>query len=36
MEFHDYFEWAAAKVDDMVSYGHEVIAVRPVVIGSTL
>ncbi|MFH8756892.1 lysine N(6)-hydroxylase/L-ornithine N(5)-oxygenase family protein [Streptomyces atroolivaceus] len=32
VEFHDYFEWAAAKVDDMVSYGHEVIAVRPVVL----
>ncbi|WP_329440735.1 lysine N(6)-hydroxylase/L-ornithine N(5)-oxygenase family protein [Streptomyces sp. NBC_01426] len=32
VEFHDYFEWAAAKVDDMVSYGHEVIAVRPVVV----
>ncbi len=31
VEFHDYFEWAAAKVDDMVSYGHEVTAVRPVV-----
>ncbi|MBT2491935.1 lysine N(6)-hydroxylase/L-ornithine N(5)-oxygenase family protein [Streptomyces sp. ISL-96] len=31
VEFHDYFEWAAAQVDDMVSYGHEVIAVRPVV-----
>ncbi|MEN3584038.1 lysine N(6)-hydroxylase/L-ornithine N(5)-oxygenase family protein [Streptomyces sp. ZYX-F-203] len=30
VEFHDYFEWAAAKVDDMVSYGHEVIAVEPV------
>ncbi|WKX69467.1 lysine N(6)-hydroxylase/L-ornithine N(5)-oxygenase family protein [Streptomyces sp. XD-27] len=30
VEFHDYFEWAAAKVDDMVSYGHEVVAVRPV------
>lgn len=29
-EFHDYFEWAAAKVDDMVSYGHEVIGVEPV------
>ncbi|MBT3149524.1 lysine N(6)-hydroxylase/L-ornithine N(5)-oxygenase family protein [Streptomyces sp. CHD11] len=28
-EFHDYFEWAAAKVDDMVSYGHEVVAVEP-------
>lgn len=31
VEFHDYFEWAAAKVDDMVSYGHQVVAVRPVV-----
>ncbi|MFD3722070.1 lysine N(6)-hydroxylase/L-ornithine N(5)-oxygenase family protein [Streptomyces sp. NPDC058674] len=31
VEFHDYFEWAAAKVDDMVSYGHEVVSVRPVV-----
>ncbi|MFF1921820.1 lysine N(6)-hydroxylase/L-ornithine N(5)-oxygenase family protein [Streptomyces sp. NPDC058221] len=30
VEFHDYFEWAAAKVDDMVSYGHEVISVEPV------
>ncbi|MFB7942614.1 lysine N(6)-hydroxylase/L-ornithine N(5)-oxygenase family protein [Streptomyces sp. NPDC127049] len=31
VEFHDYFEWAAAKVDDMVSYGHEVVAIEPVV-----
>ncbi|PZF89473.1 lysine N(6)-hydroxylase/L-ornithine N(5)-oxygenase family protein [Micromonospora deserti] len=31
VEFHDYFEWAAEKVDDLVSYGHEVVAVRPVV-----
>ncbi|MEU9107531.1 lysine N(6)-hydroxylase/L-ornithine N(5)-oxygenase family protein [Streptomyces xanthophaeus] len=31
IEFHEYFEWAAAKVDDMVSYGHQVIAVQPVV-----
>ncbi|MEU8503824.1 lysine N(6)-hydroxylase/L-ornithine N(5)-oxygenase family protein [Streptomyces brevispora] len=30
VEFHDYFEWAAAKVDGMVSYGHEVISVEPV------
>ncbi|MGW0391785.1 lysine N(6)-hydroxylase/L-ornithine N(5)-oxygenase family protein [Streptomyces sp. NPDC003042] len=30
VEFHEYFEWAAAKVDDMVSYGHEVVSVRPV------
>ncbi|WP_405667566.1 lysine N(6)-hydroxylase/L-ornithine N(5)-oxygenase family protein [Streptomyces sp. NBC_01166] len=31
VEFHDYFEWAAAKVDPMVSYGHEVVGVTPVV-----
>ncbi|MFD9502558.1 lysine N(6)-hydroxylase/L-ornithine N(5)-oxygenase family protein [Streptomyces sp. NPDC060035] len=31
VEFHDYFEWAAAQVDDMVSYGHEVVGVSPVV-----
>ncbi|WP_329377941.1 lysine N(6)-hydroxylase/L-ornithine N(5)-oxygenase family protein [Streptomyces sp. NBC_01716] len=31
VEFHDYFEWAAAKVDDTVSYGHEVVGVMPVV-----
>ncbi|PRX45507.1 L-ornithine N5-oxygenase [Prauserella shujinwangii] len=30
VEFHDYFEWAAARVDDMVSYSQEVVAVRPV------
>ncbi|MFE5239615.1 MULTISPECIES: lysine N(6)-hydroxylase/L-ornithine N(5)-oxygenase family protein [unclassified Streptomyces] len=32
VEFHDYFEWAAAKVDDMVSYGHEVVGVTPVLL----
>ncbi|WP_433379555.1 lysine N(6)-hydroxylase/L-ornithine N(5)-oxygenase family protein [Actinoplanes sp. CA-142083] len=31
VEFHDYLEWAAAKVDDMVQYGHEVGEVVPVV-----
>ena len=30
-EFHDYFEWAAAKVGSMVSYGQEVVGVTPVV-----
>lgn len=30
VEFHDYFEWAAGKVGDMVSYGHEVVGVMPV------
>ncbi|WP_344414360.1 lysine N(6)-hydroxylase/L-ornithine N(5)-oxygenase family protein [Amycolatopsis minnesotensis] len=28
VEFHDYFEWCAAKVDDLVSYGHDVTGVR--------
>ncbi|SFJ16527.1 L-ornithine N5-oxygenase [Amycolatopsis sacchari] len=27
-EFHDYFAWAAAQVDDQVSYGAEVVSVR--------
>ncbi|WP_069173953.1 lysine N(6)-hydroxylase/L-ornithine N(5)-oxygenase family protein [Streptomyces griseus] len=31
VEFHDYLEWAAAKVGAMVSYGHEVVGVTPVV-----
>ncbi|MFE8005261.1 lysine N(6)-hydroxylase/L-ornithine N(5)-oxygenase family protein [Streptomyces sp. NPDC057418] len=31
VEFHDYFEWAAAQVDGMASYGHEVVGVTPVV-----
>ncbi|GAA3562016.1 lysine N(6)-hydroxylase/L-ornithine N(5)-oxygenase family protein [Amycolatopsis ultiminotia] len=30
VEFHDYFAWAADKVDDVVSYGSEVVAVEPV------
>ncbi|MFD4243563.1 lysine N(6)-hydroxylase/L-ornithine N(5)-oxygenase family protein [Streptomyces sp. NPDC058525] len=30
VEFHDYFEWAADQVDDMVSYGHEVVGITPV------
>jgi L-ornithine N5-oxygenase len=25
IEFHDYFEWAAAQVDDLVAYGREVV-----------
>lgn len=33
VEFHDYLEWAAAQVDDMVSYGHEVVSVTPFVGG---
>ncbi|MEV4312844.1 SidA/IucD/PvdA family monooxygenase [Actinocrispum sp. NPDC049592] len=27
IEFHDYFEWAAAQVDDLVAYGREVTEV---------
>ncbi|CAB4893761.1 unannotated protein [freshwater metagenome] len=30
IEFHDYLSWAAARVDDLVSYGSEVVDVRPV------
>ncbi|MFC9583475.1 lysine N(6)-hydroxylase/L-ornithine N(5)-oxygenase family protein [Streptomyces yangpuensis] len=30
VEFHDYFEWAADKVDAMASYGHEVVGITPV------
>lgn len=30
IEFHDYLEWTASKVDHVVSYGNEVTAVRPV------
>ncbi|WP_217143297.1 lysine N(6)-hydroxylase/L-ornithine N(5)-oxygenase family protein [Streptomyces sp. AC627_RSS907] len=36
VEFHDYFEWAAAQVDDMVSYGHEVVGVAPVLDGGVV
>ncbi|TCO62647.1 lysine N(6)-hydroxylase/L-ornithine N(5)-oxygenase family protein [Actinocrispum wychmicini] len=28
IEFHDYFEWAAAQVDDLVAYGSDVVSVR--------
>lgn len=31
VEFHDYLEWAAAKVADVVRYGEDVTEVRPVV-----
>ncbi|MFF3754664.1 lysine N(6)-hydroxylase/L-ornithine N(5)-oxygenase family protein [Streptomyces sp. NPDC002018] len=32
IEFHDYFEWAAARVDDLVEYGSEVVSVDPVTV----
>ncbi|MBW4721258.1 lysine N(6)-hydroxylase/L-ornithine N(5)-oxygenase family protein [Saccharothrix obliqua] len=32
VEFHDYFEWAADRVDDLVSYRHDVVSVAPVVV----
>ena len=31
MEFHDYLQWAAERVGGEVAYGHEVVAVHPVV-----
>lgn len=30
IEYHDYLEWAAAKVEDVVAYHHQVVAVEPV------
>ncbi|WP_405145005.1 lysine N(6)-hydroxylase/L-ornithine N(5)-oxygenase family protein [Sphaerisporangium sp. NBC_01403] len=30
VEFHDYFEWAAARVRHLVAYAAEVVAVEPV------
>ncbi|GCB88087.1 lysine/ornithine N-monooxygenase [Streptomyces noursei] len=30
VEFHDYLEWAAGRVGDVVEYGTEVVDVRPV------
>jgi L-ornithine N5-oxygenase len=30
VEFHDYLEWAAAKVGDLVTYGQEAVEIRPV------
>ncbi|MEV0037544.1 SidA/IucD/PvdA family monooxygenase [Streptomyces sp. NPDC050804] len=33
IEFHDYFEWAAARVGGLVTYGSEVVSVEPVTVG---
>jgi L-ornithine N5-oxygenase len=33
IEFHDYFAWAAAQVDDQVTYDSEVLSVTPVADG---
>ncbi|MBU2663586.1 lysine N(6)-hydroxylase/L-ornithine N(5)-oxygenase family protein [Actinoplanes bogorensis] len=33
MEFHDYLQWAAELVEGDVSYGREVVAIRPVLNG---
>lgn len=30
VEFHEYFEWAASRVENLVSYDHEVVGVAPV------
>ncbi|OZV77027.1 L-lysine 6-monooxygenase [Micromonospora echinospora] len=30
VEYHDYLEWAAAQVDDLVRYGHQVVGIAPV------
>jgi L-ornithine N5-oxygenase len=36
VEFHDYLEWAAARVADQVEYGAEVVAVPPVLAGDEI
>ena len=36
IEFHDYLEWAAARVDHLVAYGQEATDVQPVVEGGTV
>jgi L-ornithine N5-oxygenase len=36
VEFHDYLEWAAAKVDDLVRYASEVTAVVPLMRDGTV
>jgi L-ornithine N5-oxygenase len=36
VEFHDYLEWAAARVADQVRYGSEVVEVAPVTHGGTV
>lgn len=36
VEFHDYFEWCAAKMAEQVLYGQEVAAVNPVVVDGTV
>ncbi len=36
VEFHDYLQWAAERVDGDVAYGHEVVEVRPVVQGGDI
>lgn len=33
IEYHDYLEWAAAQVDELVTYGAEVVDVRPELCG---
>ena len=30
VEFHDYLEWAAGRMSDVVRYGHDVVEVTPV------
>src|SRR3954453_22546924 len=30
VEFHDYLEWAAERLSDVVTYGAEVVSIRPV------
>lgn len=36
IEFHQYFEWAAERVADLVSYGQEISRIRPVEVDGSL
>ncbi|MGH8931561.1 MAG: lysine N(6)-hydroxylase/L-ornithine N(5)-oxygenase family protein [Egibacteraceae bacterium] len=36
VEFHDYLEWAAGRVTDLVEYGSEVLDVHPVINGEAV
>ncbi len=35
-EFHDYLEWAAHRLDDVVEYGIRVVDMRPVLVDGTV
>jgi len=36
VEFHDYLEWAAERVGDVVTYGQQVVGVEPVIVDDSV